>query len=189
MIDIDSVEVSEILQNTKQQYKPQTKPVQEELSKELCSHEIPFCDCIKCQWEESGETTYHSFARKYFKRFSEPLRIKSWQARELSDDLLQRRKKEIQRFGGRIVQSSMAGDIDTVLYWLDHSFEDFPSDDELVLIQYLTDLIFNGKTEVKLNHDQDFELRQMRKHVYRCQVRGLIGLLDYSDRESFRGNL
>lgn len=152
--------------------KQNLKEIKEEIKGlfEPCKHkEIP-SNCLACQYLDLMPTTDHEYSRTLYLKFSIPFR-RAYDDKSNTLEQIELHKLDLKLNGKRIIWKKEAGDLATLLYYLDNAQERYPSDSEIRIINYLASSFFNtGRAKEPLTKSDLYDLERERKHVFKWQL-------------------
>lgn len=154
--------------------KTEAKKIQEEIKKpfEACTHNGNKNDCLFCDYEEFNPRTDHEIAKRLYRKHSELFRHYEHE-KNTTEENLQAYRKDVNQNYKRLTQLKIAGDYNTLIYFLDRAKESYPSDDELTIISYLAKQFFKLETIRpigSLTYKQEYLLNDLRRHIFRVQI-------------------
>ena len=139
-----------------------------------CKHNI--INCLSCAYEalEVKPETAHQIARAFYIKYSKPLRLYPHDE-DTTKENNKLRQKELGVFGKRLVQSSKAGDFDTLLFISDSLDHNTPTNRDIRIMSYLFSTFYTfkdltGQEPEPLTEGDSYELERLRVHVFKCQI-------------------
>ena len=172
-MNINDPELTKIIQSIQI---PSThfKKIKEPEQDQPCKHNLT--NCLSCAYEalEVKPVTAHQIARAFYIKYSQPLRLFPYDE-DTTEENNKLRQKELGVFGKRLVQSSKAGDFDTMLFISDSLDHNTPTDRDIRIMSYLFSTFYTfkdltGQEPEPLTEGDTYELDRLRVHVFKCQV-------------------